>query len=356
MHVVFPHLTLRGAQVLGGGVLRPSALAIAGGRIAASSGSDVDLSGYALMPGAVDIGAMAEFRSDLAGSVARLAAEASRAGTTSLWVGVDWPDRHAGVAAARRTLRRLTALREGLAVDLGVRLRVGTHAVETAGALVETLPGLAAPFVVFHHPSDRERIAAEAEVGGAGPVARHLCRLAAAFDGLGLRYGTEADPDGQQRERFSMIGARLALRPKARGAAASARAMEEPVVLAAADILEGERIGRSLSAALLSEGLCDALGAFGDPSGPTAVVRLLVERQRLPLGHAWALVSAAPAGILRLPDRGALVAGTRADIAVLDLETLAVAGTIAGGVLVHATPKLLDRFRPTLERQGIAAE
>jgi len=356
VHVDLPPMTFQGALVLGGGVLRPASLSVASGRIVAAGGADVDLSGFALLPGALDMGGALDGEAPSSDAVARLAGQAVRAGTTSLWIGVDWPERHGGLEIVRESLQRLADLQKGLPVDLGVRFRVGTHAVETAAALVQTLAGLSAPLVVFQHPPDRERIAAEAEFGGVGPIARHLCRLASAFDGLGLRYATEADPDGEHRERFSMIGARLALRPKARGAAASARAMGEPVVLAAADILEGDRIGRSLAAMLLSEGLCDALGAFGAPCGPLEVVRRLVERELLPLGHAWALVSAGPAGILRRSDRGALVAGTRADIAVMDAETREIAGTIAGGVLVHGTTRLLDRLRPTLERHGIAAE
>ena len=216
----------------------------------------------------------------------------------------------------------LAACRDQLPVDLGVRFRVGTHAVETAAALVQTLAELSAPFVVFQHPPDRERIAAEAGIRRCGtdcasplPSRERIRRAGAALCDRGRP---------RRRAPRTLLDDRRAPRAPAEGAAVRrplARAMGEPVVLAAADILEGDRIGRSLAAMLLSEGLCDALGAFGAPCGPLEVVQRLVERELLPLGHAWALVSAGPAGILRRSDRGALVAGTRADIAVMDAET-----------------------------------
>lgn len=357
--MVLPPMTVRGALVLGGGVLRPGELGLARGRIVSCEGAAekaaVDLSGYAVLPGAVDVGGVAGAGAE---AVRAAAGAAAQAGTTSFWVGVDWPDRTDDLDAVRARLAGLAAARPGLPVDLGLRLRVGTHGIETAEALLAALPGLPSPVVVFRHPPEAERAEMEAALGGAGPVARHLCRLASAFDALRLRYATEADPDAEHRERFSMIGARMAMRPVARGAAASARAMGEPVVLAASDILgeDGARIGRGTGAVLLAEGLCDAVASFGAPDAPRRLVRLMVEGGLMPLGHAWALVSSAPAGLVRRADRGGLVEGTRADLAVVDPDTLEVAATIAGGVLVHATPEALERFRPVLGRPGLAAE
>ncbi|MDJ1007344.1 MAG: hypothetical protein QNJ13_05910 [Paracoccaceae bacterium] len=351
-----PPLACQGAELLTGGSLRAGVLGLANGRIARPGGTSVDLSGFALLPGAVDMGGARVSGPPAAKAVQDHAAAAARAGTTSLWVGVDWPERPGAVAETRGVLAALGAIAADLPVDLRIRLSVSTHGVATSGDLLEALPSLSQPLLMLRHAAPARRAAVEDELGGAGALARHLCSLASAFDDLGLRYGTEADPDGETRERFSMIGARMALRPAARGAAASARAYAEPVVLAASDILDGAEIGCGLGALLLAEGLCDALGAFGDPGGPRKVVKALVDSGRMPLGHAWALISSAPAGILRRADRGGLVEGTRADIAIVDPSSLAVAGTIAGGVLVHCTPDLLDRFRPVLARDEFAAE
>jgi len=352
MRIELPPLTLRGALVLRGGTLGPGDVHVVRGLIGSAQERMVDLEGFAVMPGAVDIGGLV----GPGGAVPDVSRAAAASGTTTLWIGVDWPDRREGLADVAVSLADLGRIRSDAPVDLHVRLNVGTHALETADELLQVLPSLEAPLVVLKHPSERVRAEVEGASGGAGRIARHLCRLADTFDALRIRYATEGDPDGDTRERYSMIGARMALRPGARGAAASARAMEAPVVLGAAEVLEGGQIGRSLAARLLAEGLCDGLAAFGDPAGPRRVVRRLVNSGRMDPGHAWALLSSGPAGIMRLADRGGIVEGTRADLAIIEPETLAVVATLTKGALVHATPAALERFRPALEAGDLAAE
>ena len=70
----------------------------------------------------------------------------------------------------------------------------------------------------------------------------------------------------------------------------------------------------------------------------------LVERGVLDLAKAWAMISANPAEILRMPDRGRLEPGMRADLVVVNAETKAVEATIAGGRLSYLSGEAGRRF------------
>jgi len=60
-------------------------------------------------------------------------------------------------------------------------------------------------------------------------------------------------------------------------------------------------------------------------------IRTVVREQIWPLEHALALATRNPARILKLPDAGQLAEGTRADLLVLDAQTLAIRHILAGG-------------------------
>ena len=62
------------------------------------------------------------------------------------------------------------------------------------------------------------------------------------------------------------------------------------------------------------------------------------------LAQAWAMISVKPAEILRLPDRGRLDVGLRADLVIVNAQTRAVEATICGGRLVSATGEAAVRF------------
>ena len=62
------------------------------------------------------------------------------------------------------------------------------------------------------------------------------------------------------------------------------------------------------------------------------------------LAGAWHLISAGPAHVLGLTDRGALAAGLRADIVILDAVTHKVAATLAAGRFSYLSGDIAARF------------
>lgn len=177
--------------------------------------------------------------------------------------GWSWEGPHASPETARNMAAGLRALAPHLSIDLRLSLQI-EHALspDTARilALVETY-GI--DLAMFSNRAEWARDLQERDAAGFGNLAarldhdpetlhltlaelttrpgsvpRALCALAEQFDALGVTYGSLEDSTGEAREHHSMIGASLCMLPRSRRAAAAARAVSDPVVLSAADLLD----------------------------------------------------------------------------------------------------------------------
>ena len=300
--------------------------------------------------------------------------EAAAAGVTTAWLAQDW-SWEGGAGAPDLAGAAVRGLRAR--IDMRPLLRVETHLVGEAARLIAFVRRHGVGQVVFRDSlaemlelsvADPQRFAARAAAAGrsvgemlaamaaaharAGEVPRHLCRLAEAFDALGVVYGSIGDPDAETRERYSMIGARLAVFPASRRVAAAACAMGDPVVLSAGDVA----VERVTALDLVREGRCTALASGRGWEAMAAAVWRLVDRAVCDLPRAWALVSSGPAEVARLPDRGRLEPGRRADLVVIREATREVEATVSGGRLVYAAGEAGAALRATLGARALAAE
>lgn len=90
-------------------------------------------------------------------------------------------------------------------------------------------------------------------------------------------------------------------------------------VAGAPNILRGGSHSGNISAArLVGEGLVDALASDYLPTGLLGAVATLVRDGQATLPEAVRLISAGPAEVADLPDRGRIAAGQRADFALID--------------------------------------
>lgn len=390
MTQILPPLRLTGATLLRDGTLQRRSLGLAGGRIRRGAYPALDLAGYLLLPGIVDPCGEGLARraapatpAALDGALAGAEREAAAQGITTLFLAQEW-SWEGGPRSPEAALAAMAALadrRPRALIDMRLRLGIAAHPAghpaDDPDQLICAAELLGLGHAVFTdriealsrmrqaQPEDFTRLAADlgqtaaalsdaldAAEGRARAVPRRLCRLAEGFDRLGVPYGSRGDPDGETRERHSMIGARIAECPATRRAAAAARAMMSPVILSAWDVLQG----RGPAAGLLAEGLCDALASGPEPDAPARAVWQMVDRGLAPLPRAWALVSSRPAEILRLPDRGRLDPGMRADVAIVNARSRTVEATISAGRLVHATGEAAARFAAFAEPRQLAAE
>ena len=394
MHSFLPPLRLVGAEVLTDDRFEPRPLGLIEGRIVEGHGlPEVDLSGFWLMPGIIDLhgdGFERQFYPrpsapfPLAAALAATDREAAAHGVTTAYLAQSWsweggmrgPDRAEALMAA------VLEHRGKALTDLRVQVRAETHLVAEVPRLIAAVERFRVNYVVFNDHLEeglqmrrgnpdgfahwaRKAGLTEAELSAriemareqARAVPRALCAMAEAFDRLGVTYGSHDDPDAETREVYRMIGARVAEFPTSLRAAAAARAGDDPVVMGAPNVVRGgSQAGNVAAVDLIRAGLCDGLVSdYHIPALPMSVWAL-VDAGVLPLAQAWGLVSSGPARVLRMADRGRLAEGLRADLVIVDQETREIAATIAGGRLSHLSGRAAARFIEARAAVRMAAE
>jgi alpha-D-ribose 1-methylphosphonate 5-triphosphate diphosphatase len=393
MPLHLPPLRLTGADVLRDGEMQRRSVGLAEGRFARGPFAEVDLTGYLILPGIVDLhGDGFEHHLfprpgvdfPLAAGLASADREAAAHGVTTAFLaqGWSWEGGHRGPDGAEAFLTALAAYRPRALTDLRVQLRAEVHLVEAGARLIAAVARHRVGYVVFNDHLEEaqdmararppafahwamktgqtpEALAAAVAAAGtrAREVPRHLCRLADAFDEMGVLYGSHDDPDGETRERYSMIGARIAEFPTTRRAAAAAHAMGSPVIMGAPNVVRGGSTKTNVAAAdLIAEGLCDALVSDYHLPALALAAWKLVDGGLCTLPRAWAMISTRPAEILRLADRGRIAPGLRADLTVVNAETRLVEATIAGGRLSFLAGEAARRFLAQPLAMRMAAE
>ncbi len=376
-------LDLVGAEVLQprGGLAR-TRLSLAGGRIApARGGRRVDLSGYLVLPGIVDLhgdgferhlaprrGAMTQMNEGVIAAEAELAANGITTAVMAQFLswegGLRGPEFAAGVFAAIR------AMRDQVNTDLIAQLRFETHMLDHYADLPGQIADWQVAYVVFndHLPHDRlaagrhpPRLTGQALKAGRSPEAHfkllsglhqrrgevpaaldRLCRVLAA---QGVRMGSHDDRSGDARLAWRARGVHIAEFCETSGAAKAARAGGDAVVLGAPNVVRGGSHKGNVSATdLVSAGLCDALASDYHYPSPRRAALKLARAGVVDLAAAWALVSEGPARVLGLDDRGTLAVGKRADLVVLDAASHRVGATICNGRISYLSGAAAARF------------
>ena len=341
-----PPMRLTGARILRDGLFQRRSLAVARGRIGKGPLPELDLTGYLVLPGIVDlhVGLPA---APAPATLPRLERRLAAAGVTTAWLAMP----HDRAGGADRALAALAARRGGI----GLRAKL-VISPDAPGLPPETLRAMEAQGLDSAVFLSVPRAALTRETG-AGLFPRDLCRMAETLDELGILYGSYGDGDAETREYYRMLGAELAELPRTRAAAATARAMSDPVLAPAGDLLPGAGIGDAISTTrLLAEGLCDALVSAHGAGQLAEAAWALAGGTLAHLPAAWDLISRRPAEIMGLTDRGVLDHGKRADLAIVNAETRVIEATIAKGRLVYATGEAARRFRREAALWPMAAE
>ena len=178
-----------------------------------------------------------------------------------------------------------------------------------------------------------DRIAARAS-----EVPAALERIGAAARAAGLPMASHDDDTLPVRARFRALGAHICEFPMAEEVGRDARAMGEHVVMGSPNVVRGRSHLNWASAAVMAEaGICDVLSSDYYYPAMARAAFILADRGTFDLPRAWALISANPAAAAGLIDRGAIAAGKRADVVVMEPESRRIVATIAGGRLAHLT-------------------
>ncbi|MHA7828631.1 MAG: alpha-D-ribose 1-methylphosphonate 5-triphosphate diphosphatase [Roseovarius sp.] len=393
MQMPWPDMRLTGATVLRDGKMQTRSVAIEHGRISKGPFPEVDLSGYLVLPGIIDLHGDAFERHIAPRPTAPFSAEqgligadrdAAANGVTTAWLAQSWsweggrrsPD------YAESFLHAFDAYRTRMNTDLRVQIRCETHTVDTAERLIAAIRRHRIGYVVFNNHLEEtlktahsrpDRLAAWAHEAGRSVrdhiaaleaarnqrqgVPRHLCHLARSFDEFGVIYGSHDDPDAETRETFAMIGARICEFPTSRAAANLAKAVNDPVVMGAPNVVRGGSQAGNISALdLIEAGKCDALVSDYFYPALSQAAFALVDQGIADLPSAWAMISQTPARIMRMTDRGTLDEGQRADLAIVNATTREVEATLVRGRIAHLSGEAAQRFLRLGQSLALAAE
>lgn len=373
---------LIGADVLRPGGLEGDRLSVAGGSIVAEpTGRRIDLNGFLVLPGIVDLhgdgferhvaprrGAMKQAAEGLIAAEVELAANGIT--TAVLAQFVSWEGGLRGLDFADTVFAALADVGGDVVTDLRAQVRFETHQLDLYEGLPERLRAWGIKYIVMndhlpHKALDEGRepkgSVSQALRAGRNPqshleliremhgardlVPAALDRLCALLAAQGILMGSHDDRTAAQRSAWQARGVSLAEFPETLEAAEAARAAGGHVILGAPNLVRGGSHKGNVSALdLVSMGLCDALASDYHYPSPRRAAVMLWKSGVLDLPEAWRLVSAGPAGILGLDDRGVLVPGKRADFIVLDAQSLRVVASFAGGRVGYMSAKVAERF------------
>jgi alpha-D-ribose 1-methylphosphonate 5-triphosphate diphosphatase len=371
-------IRIEGGQVLIGHQLESTTIHLAQGLISAV-GSDtpsrrhINAAGLLVLPGIVDIHGDAFERQMMprpgvhfAMDIALLDSDrqAVANGITTVFHGVTWSWEPGlrGPENARAMLAGIEALRPRLGADTHFHLRHETFNLEAEPEILQWLAqrriGLMAfndhmliadessarskklPPMIERSGLSREAFLAMVErVRGRGnevPASIERIAQAALAHGVPLLSHDDSSPD--QRRWFRALGCRLAEFPTTVETAQEAASQGDDIVLGAPNVVRGgSHIGWIDAKDMVGRGLCSILASdYYYPAQLLAAFRLAAEKV-VPLHAAWALVSATAAAAARLPDRGVIASGRRADLILVDtqVERPCVVATIVAGRIVH---------------------
>ncbi|AVL52376.1 alpha-D-ribose 1-methylphosphonate 5-triphosphate diphosphatase [Roseobacter denitrificans] len=371
-----------GGDVLGPVGMHNDPLCMSDGMICAQgAGRDVDLSGYMVLPGIIDVhgdgferhlaprrGAMKEMAEGLIATETELAANGITTGVLAQFVS--WEGGLRGLTFADQVFRAIKETAPKLVTDLRAQLRLETHLLDLYPDIPEKMMQWGVEYIVFndHLPHARlaqgrqpPRMVGQALKAGRNPdvhfqmmmdLHAHSDDVPVALDGLcaqlsaqGIRMGSHDDAQKSIRDDWHERGAHIAEFPETLEAAKAAKAKGDLVVLGAPNVVRGgSHKGNASAVDLIALGLCDAIASDYHYPSPRRAALMLAKTGLASFADAWGLVSCGPAKVLGLEDRGVLSPGKRADLVILDRETRRVAATLVKGRISHMAGDVATRF------------
>ena len=370
-----------GAEVLGPQGFHRDGLSLGDGLIAdAPVGRSVDLSGFRVLPGIVDVhgdgferhlaprrGAMKQMAEGLIAAEAELAANGITTGVLAQFIS--WEGGLRGMDFADQVFTAIRDTAAGLVTDLRPQLRFETHLLDDYAGLPARIAEWGLSYVVFNDHLPHARLAEGRKpprlVGQALKAQRNpevhfqmlldlharraevpaaLDALCAELGRMGVQMGSHDDQTAEARAAWRARGVKVSEFPETLDAAEAASDAGDVVILGAPNLVRGGSHKGNVSALdVVSMGMADAVASDYHYPSPRRAALMLARSGVMGFADAWALVSAGPARALGLDDRGVLQAGKRADLVVLDGADR-VAMTVSGGRVSYLSGDIAARL------------
>tara|TARA_R110002033_G_scaffold54202_2_gene102660 strand:+ start:2537 stop:3643 length:1107 start_codon:yes stop_codon:yes gene_type:complete len=343
-------------------------------------GRAVELSGFRVLPGIVDVhgdgferhlaprrGAMKQMAEGLIAAEAELAANGITTGVLAQFVS--WEGGLRGMDFADQVFTAIRDTAAGLVTDLRPQLRFETHLLDDYAGLPARIAEWGLSYVVFNDHLPHARLAEGRKpprlVGQALKAQRNpevhfqmlldlharraevpaaLDALCAELGRMGVQMGSHDDQTAEDRAAWRARGVKVSEFPETLEAAEAAHAAGDVVILGAPNLVRGGSHKGNVSALdVVSMGMADAVASDYHYPSPRRAALMLARSGVMGFADAWALVSAGPARALGLDDRGVLQAGKRADLVVLDGADR-VAMTVSGGRVSYLSGDIAARL------------
>jgi len=377
-----PNLDLIGAQVLMPDGLSDAPLSFEDGVIVPGAvGRAVDLRGYMVLPGIIDLhgdgferhlaqrrGAMMQVDEGIVACEAELAANGITTAVMAQFVS--WEGGMRGFPFADRVFKAIRDTNAAVVTDLQAQLRFETHMLDLYADILGYLEEWQVRYLVFndHLPHDRleagklpRRLNGQALKAGRSPENHHaymrdlhaqsgdvpdaLAWLCPRLQAAGVLMGSHDDATAAGRSTWRARGARVAEFPETIEAAQAAHAAGDAVLMGSPNVVRGGSHNGNISARdVIAGGFCTALASDYHYPSPRRAAFMLVDDGICTLSKAWHLISAGPAQVMGWSDRGTLLPGKRADFVVLDAQTRRVAATFVQGRISYMTGPVAERL------------
>jgi len=284
-------------------------------------------------------------------------------GITTAFHGVTWSWEPGlrGADNARRLVERIAALKTELGADTRFHLRHETFNLDAEAEIIGWLASGRVGVLAFNDHTGGilkattrpDKLAKTVERTGLThedfmtlaanvwarkeEVPASIERLAAAAHAAGVPVMSHDDMTPEMRRWYRSLSVTVAEFPINEATTREAAAHGEAIVFGAPNVVRGgSHLDCPGAEAMVRQGLCTILASdYYYPALPLAPF-ILARKGATDFAAAWRLVSRGPAEALRLPDRGAIAPGKRADLVLIAPGPLPrVVATIAGGRLVH---------------------
>lgn len=375
-------MLIEGGQALIGNELVDATVHVAHGKIAETSSRSgtaslrLDSHGLIALPGIVDMHGDAferqmmprpgvDFPIDIA--LVDSDRQAIANGITTVFHATTWSWEPGlrGTENAHRLLNAIEGMRPQLAADTRFHLRQETFNLEAEPIIAEWLAAGRVDLLAFNdhmhmtaasmnNPKKRARMVERSGLSenefdllvdrvmtGADKVPASIARLASIGRDHRVPLLSHDDESPDQRAHFRSLGIDVAEFPINEETARAAIESGDFTVFGAPNVVRGgSHTGWTSAAEMVSKGLCSILASDYYYPAPLLAAFMLAADNILPLPHAWALVSGAPAEATGLHDRGQIAAGKRADIILVDAREPMrprIVAVIASGRMVHLT-------------------
>ncbi|MFW2588637.1 alpha-D-ribose 1-methylphosphonate 5-triphosphate diphosphatase [Sagittula sp. SSi028] len=373
-------------RLVGARVMRPDGwsdapVTVVGDILCDDPAPEVDLTGYDILPGIIDAHGdgferhMAPRRGALRERDAGMLAVAAELGSCGITTAVvaqfwSWEGGLRGPEFAREVFESVAIMRDSVAVDMRLQMRLETHYIDEFAAAEDAIDQYGIDYVVFNdhlphdrlsqgrkpprltgqalksrrNPEDYFRLLLDLHSRGAevGPAVDALC---ARLRAKGVTLGSHDDHTAEDRALWRGRGAAVSEFPETLEAAQAARDAGEFTVLGAPNVVRGaSHAGNASAQDLIAAGLCDALASDYHYPSPARAAWRCVELGLLDEPEAWALVSSGPARLLGLADRGRIKAGLRADLVIVERDSRRIAATLSGGQVAWMSGEVAQRF------------